>query len=45
MSLLQELNADGMTVVVVTHEHDIAEGCKRTIRLTDGRVEIGGHVG
>ena len=45
MSLLQELNADGMTVVVVTHEHDIAEGCKRTIRLRDGRVETEGHVG
>ncbi len=39
MELLREINAQGMTVVVVTHEHDIARLTSRTIRLKDGRVE------
>lgn len=44
MALLKELNAEGMTIVVVTHESDIARACQRTIRLRDGLVESGGHV-
>jgi putative ABC transport system ATP-binding protein len=39
MDLLREINQQGMTVVVVTHEHDIAQMTSRTIRLKDGRVE------
>lgn len=38
MELLQEVNAAGNTMVVVTHEPDIAERCHRTIRLRDGRI-------
>ncbi len=38
MALLQQLNAAGMTVVLVTHEHDIAEFAKRVITFRDGRV-------
>ncbi len=38
MALLQQLNANGMTVVVVTHEHEIAEFAKRVILFRDGRV-------
>jgi putative ABC transport system ATP-binding protein len=38
MALLQQLNAQGMTVVLVTHEHDIAEFAKRVITFRDGRV-------
>jgi len=44
MALLKELNRDGMTMVVVTHEADIAAACQRTIRLRDGVVESGGYV-
>ncbi len=38
MALLQQLNRAGMTVVVVTHEHDIAAYAGRLITFRDGRV-------
>ncbi len=38
MSLFQELNNQGITIVVVTHEPDIARYCKRIIRMRDGKV-------
>jgi putative ABC transport system ATP-binding protein len=38
MEVLQELNAAGATVVLVTHEADIAARCRRTIRFEDGTV-------
>lgn len=44
MALLKELNEEGMTMVVVTHETDIAASCGRTIRLRDGLVETDLHV-
>ncbi|GAB4564047.1 MAG: ABC transporter ATP-binding protein [Haliangiales bacterium] len=39
MELLEGVHQSGMTVVLVTHEHDIAERAQRTIRFRDGRVE------
>lgn len=39
MALFQELNRSGKTVVLVTHEEDIALQCQRMIRFRDGRVE------
>jgi putative ABC transport system ATP-binding protein len=38
MALLLQLNARGMTVVVVTHERDIADFAKRIVLFRDGRV-------
>ena len=37
MALFQELNREGTTVVIVTHEADIAAYAKRLIRFLDGR--------
>ena len=36
MSLIQEINNSGKTILVVTHEEDIAKMCKRIVRLKDG---------
>jgi len=38
MTLLQKLNKQGVTIVMVTHEHDIAEYAERTIHILDGLV-------
>ena len=38
MALFQELNQQGKTIIVVTHEEDIAHHCKRIIRFRDGRI-------
>ncbi|PVX51855.1 putative ABC transport system ATP-binding protein [Balneicella halophila] len=39
MELLKEIHHEGMTVVIVTHEHDIAEMTQKVIHLTDGIIE------
>ena len=39
MRQLNDLNKQGQTIVLVTHEHDIAEHAKRQIHLKDGFVE------
>lgn len=38
MTLFRELNAEGITVVLVTHEPEIAALARREIRIADGRV-------
>jgi len=38
MALLQDLNRSGMTVMIVTHEADIARFARRVLRFRDGRI-------
>jgi putative ABC transport system ATP-binding protein len=38
MALFQELNRQGMTVVLVTHEHDVARFARRILVFRDGKV-------
>jgi len=38
MALIDELNAEGATIVVITHEHEIAARFPRQISLLDGRI-------
>ena len=38
LEIFDQLNADGMTVVLVTHEHDVAERAARVLLFRDGRI-------
>ena len=38
MGVFQQLNEQGITIVMVTHELDIARYCKRNLILRDGRL-------
>jgi putative ABC transport system ATP-binding protein len=42
MALLRELHGEGTTIVVITHDRDLAGGLPRRIALRDGRVEDDG---
>ncbi|MBW1919756.1 MAG: macrolide ABC transporter ATP-binding protein [Deltaproteobacteria bacterium] len=44
MSLLQSLNSNGITIVVVTHEIEIARFAKRVLRFRDGRIVGDGNM-
>ena len=41
MRLLRELHAAGTTVVIITHEREIADSLPRQVRMRDGRVKEG----
>ena len=39
LNLFEELNKQGVTVIIVTHDHNVANRCKRILRMTDGLVQ------
>ncbi len=39
MNIFAEINEQGNTVVMVTHEEDIAQNAKRIVRMIDGKIE------
>lgn len=38
MTLFDELHSEGQTIILVTHEADIAAHCRRVVRMQDGRI-------
>ena len=43
MDLLARVNAEqGMTIVLVTHDHGVADRCRRLVKMQDGRVSTDG---
>jgi len=45
MELFKELNAAGNTMIVVTHEEDIAAHARRVVRLLDGKIVVDEKIG
>jgi putative ABC transport system ATP-binding protein len=42
LGLFGQLNAEGATVVLVTHDHEVAQATRRTIEMRDGKI-VGDH--
>ncbi|MDI6735859.1 MAG: ABC transporter ATP-binding protein [bacterium] len=40
MGILKELNREGKTIIIVTHDINVASYCHRTIQIKDGKVDL-----
>lgn len=38
LNLFEELNKQGVTVIIVTHDNNVAKRCKRILRMSDGQI-------
>jgi putative ABC transport system ATP-binding protein len=38
LELLHELNGEGRTIVLITHEHEVADAARRQVHVRDGRI-------
>ena len=38
LELIDELHAQGLTIIMVTHDDGVADRCQRVVRLTDGEI-------
>jgi len=43
MEFFERLHEDGCTIIIVTHEHEIAEMTKRIVHIRDGKIEDGSY--
>lgn len=39
LNLFEELNKQGVTVIIVTHDNNVAKRCKRVLRMSDGHIK------
>ncbi len=39
MGVFRELNEQGITVIIITHDMEVAEACQRVVEISDGRIE------
>ena len=38
MKEFKRLNEEGMTIVIITHDMDVAKGCQRVVEISDGEI-------
>jgi putative ABC transport system ATP-binding protein len=41
MKLLQDLNDEGQTIILITHDINVAKKAKRVVRISDGKLYDG----
>ena len=44
MNLLQKLNEEGQTIILITHDINVAKKAKRIVRISDGKLYEGEEV-
>ena len=44
MNLLQKLNEEGQTIILITHDINVAKRAKRIVRIADGKLYEGEEV-